>query len=214
DAPAPAELVRRVQAAQRLDRRPGHVDRVGRAVGLGEDVADARGLDDRAHGAAGDDAGALRRGLEHHARGRVDLADLVGDRRPDHRDLDEVLLRVLDALANRLRDLAGLAEPGPDVTRAVAYHDDRAEAEPPAALDDLGDAVDLDDALLERELVGVDPCHRLLLFDQNSRPASRAASASDLIRPWYRNPARSKTTRSMPAGLGRVGRGVRRPAAA
>ena len=39
--------------------------------------------------------------------------------------------------------------------------------------------------------------------DQNSRPASRAASASDLIRPWYRNPARSKTTRSMPAALAR-----------
>ena len=39
--------------------------------------------------------------------------------------------------------------------------------------------------------------------DQNSRPASRAASASDLIRPWYRNPARSKTTRSTPAALAR-----------
>src|SRR4029079_11316043 len=47
----------------------------------------------------------------------------------------------------------------PDVTRAVPYDDDRAEAEPPAALDDLGDPVDLDDALLERELVSVDACH-------------------------------------------------------
>ena len=85
--------------------------------------------------------------------------DLVRDRRPDHRDLDEVLLGVLDALADRLGDLAGLAEPDADVARAVADDDDRAEAEPPAALDDLGDAVDLDDALLERELVRVDPCH-------------------------------------------------------
>src|SRR5438445_1397811 len=39
--------------------------------------------------------------------------------------------------------------------------------------------------------------------DQKSGPASRAASASDLIRPWYRNPARSKTTCSTPAVLAR-----------
>src|SRR6266581_3891746 len=53
-----------------------------------------------------------------------------------------------------------LAEACTDVTGAVTDDDDRAEAEPPAALDDLGDAVDLDDALLERELVGVNPGHR------------------------------------------------------
>ena len=84
---------------------------------------------------------------------------LVGDRRADHRDPDQVLLRVLDALADGLRHLAGLAEPGTDVARAVTDDDDRAEAEPPAALDDLGDSIDLDDALLERELGWVDPCH-------------------------------------------------------
>ena len=45
------------------------------------------------------------------------------------------------------------------MARAVTDDDDRAEAEPPAALDDLGDSIDLDDALLERKLVRVDPCH-------------------------------------------------------
>ena len=49
--------------------------------------------------------------------------------------------------------------PTPTWPGAVADDDDRAEAEPPAALDDLGDSVDLDDALLERELIGVDSCH-------------------------------------------------------
>jgi hypothetical protein len=39
----------------------------------------------------------------------------VGDRRAHHRDLDQVLLRVLDALPDRLRDLAGLAQPDTDV---------------------------------------------------------------------------------------------------
>ena len=46
---------------ERLDRRPGHVDRVRRAVDLGQDVADAGGLDDGPDRAAGDDAGALAR---------------------------------------------------------------------------------------------------------------------------------------------------------
>src|SRR6476620_4685772 len=159
DATAGAELLGRVQAPERLDRGPGHVDRVGRAVGLGEDVADPGRLDDGADRATGDDAGALRRRLEHHPRGREHDPDLVGDRRADHRDPDQVLLRVLDALADRLGHLAGLAEPGADVARAVTDDDDRGEAEAAAALDDLRDAVDLDDALLERELVGIDACH-------------------------------------------------------
>ena len=100
-----------------------------------------------------------RGGLEHDPLAENWTFDLVGDRRADHRDLDQVLLGVLDALADRLGDLAGLAEPDSDVPGAVTDDDDRAEAEAPAALDDLGDAVDLDDALLERELVWVDACH-------------------------------------------------------
>src|SRR5690349_2017628 len=153
------ELLCGVQAPERLDRRAGHVDRVGRPVDLREDVADAGGLEDGSDRATGDDAGALRRRLEHHLAGRELDVDLVGDRRPDHRDLDDVLLRVLDALADGLGHLAGLAKPGTDVALAIADDDDRAEAEAPAALDDLRDAVDLDDALLERELIGVDACH-------------------------------------------------------
>src|SRR5687768_10509745 len=123
------QLLSRVQAAQRLDGGPGHVHRIGRAVDLREDVADAGRLEHGAHRAAGDHAGALRCRLEHHlAGGELDV-DLVGDRRPDHRDLDDVLLRVLDALADRLGDLAGLAQASPDVTGAVTDDDDRAEAE-------------------------------------------------------------------------------------
>jgi hypothetical protein len=116
---------------------------------------------------------------------------------------------VLDALADRLGTSPALPRPTPDVALAVTDDDDRAEAEPPAALDDLGDPVDLDDALLERELVSVDRA-TVAPSDQNSRPASRAASASDLIRPWYRNPARSKTTRSTPAAFARSAISVRR----
>src|SRR5262245_32694173 len=93
-----AERLGGAQAHERLDGRPGHVDRVRRAVDLREDVADAGRLDDGPDRATGNDAGALAGGLQEHVRRGVDVADLVGDRRPDHRDPDEVLLGILDAL--------------------------------------------------------------------------------------------------------------------
>src|SRR4029453_3398228 len=161
--------------------------RVRGPVDLREDVADARRFDDGPNRATGDDARALRCWLPQHGGRREHLAGLVRDRRPDHRDPDQVLLCVLDALSDRFRNLTGLAEPAADVASSVADAHDRAEAEAPAAFDDLRDAVDLDDALLECQLVGIDACHvgslRFTLAGglacalQKSRPASRAASA-------------------------------------
>ena len=74
----------------------------------------------------------------------------------DERDLEEVLLRLVAALADRLGDLVRLAEADADVAVAVADDDERREAEAAAALDDLGDAVDVDDLVRQLELVRVD----------------------------------------------------------
>src|SRR5919106_1571863 len=84
---------------------------------------------------------------------------LVRDRGAHQWDADEPLLGVLDPLADRLRHLSRLAEPGADDAVPVTDHDHRAEAEAPAALDDLRHAIDLDDLFLERELRRVDLCH-------------------------------------------------------
>ena len=73
-------------------------------------------------------------------------------------DGEEVLLRVVDGLGDRERNLARLAVTNADAVDLVADHDERGEREPAAALDDLGDAVDLDHALLE--LAGC-PCVRV-----------------------------------------------------
>ena len=62
---------------------------------------------------------------------------------------EHVLLRVVHGLRDRQRHLAGLAVAEADAVDLVADHDERREREAPAALDDLGDAVDLDHALLE-----------------------------------------------------------------
>ena len=75
--------------------------------------------------------------------------DLVGDRRAVPRHGEEVLLGVVDGLGDRERNLARLAVADADAIDLVADHDERGEREPPSALDDLGDAVDLDDPLLE-----------------------------------------------------------------
>ena len=77
-----------------------------------------------------------------------------------------------------LSNLARLAVADADAIDLVADDDERREREAPAALDDLRNAVDLDDALLQLARLGV--------FDgaQNSSPPSRAPSASALTRPW------------------------------
>jgi hypothetical protein len=82
--------------------------------------------------------------------GAVAPDDGVHDRLLDHRDGEEVLLGLLDALLDRGGDLLGLAVADADGALAVTDDDERGEGEPPAALDDLGDAVDRDDLLLVR----------------------------------------------------------------
>ena len=95
-------------------------------------------------------------GFRKHAAGAEDAGRLVGDRRAVLGHAEEVLLRALDALLDRERDLVGLAVADADDVLLVADDDERGEREAPAALDDLGDAVDLDDALLEVQAGGAD----------------------------------------------------------
>src|SRR4051794_2972699 len=95
-------------------------------------------------------------GLEEHAPRAVDAERLVGDRLTVLGHAEEVLLRALDGLLDGERDLVGLAVADADDVALVADDDQRGEREAPTALDDLGDAVDLDHALLEVEASGAD----------------------------------------------------------
>ena len=63
------------------------------------------------------------------------------------RHADHAALGLLGRLAHRLRHLARLAAAVADPALAVADDHQRREAEPPAALDHLGDAVDADQAV-------------------------------------------------------------------
>src|SRR5438477_434446 len=140
-------------------------------------------------GGAADHAGSFARGPQQHARSVRAAEDLVRDRGPVLRHREEVLLRVLDRLRDRERYLARLAVADADAVDLVADHDERGEGEAAPALDDLGDTVDLDHALLElAALLALDhlPLDRSELGPgtQNFSPPSRAASASALTRPW------------------------------
>ena len=101
------------------------------------------------------------------------------------RHADELALGLLGRLADRLGNFAGLAVAEADAALLVADDDERGEAEALAALHHLGDAVDVDQAVdkLAVALLNVSHC-AFPLRDQNFRPASRAASARALTRPW------------------------------
>ena len=206
---------------------------------LGQHVVDAGALQHGAHRATGDDAGTGAGRLEQHDAGRRLALDRVRDRRGDPRHPEEVLLGLLDALGDRRGHLLGLAVADADLAVAVADDDERGEAEAPTALDDLGDAVDRDDALDVGALLGTAtaaaaavtaaapgrrrPGAGVLASDvhllsvvvraghQNSSPSSRAPSASAAMRPWYALPPRSKTTVPTPFVLGALRRRAHRP---
>src|SRR5688500_9416670 len=163
---------------------PHDVVRVRRAERLRQHVLDAARLAHRAHGAAGDQAGAFRRRLEQHAA-RTELADhLVRNRRAlAERDPDQVLLCRLDALLDGRRHFLRLADAEADDAVAVADDHQRAEAQVLAALDDLRHAVDRDDGVLDLQLrrldflpIAVHQCHYWATFSKYS--AGRAVIAA------------------------------------
>src|SRR6266542_6285459 len=133
-----------------VDDRLDQVVRVTAAQALGQDVLDSRHLEHRPHRGAGDDAGAGGGRLEQHLA-RAEVADDLVWNRPAARDRDceHALLRRLARLADRLRDLVRLAQPDADPALLIAHRDDGVEREPPATLDHLGAAIDLDHALGE-----------------------------------------------------------------
>src|SRR4051794_26609134 len=141
---------------ERLERSHGgvhDVDRVVRAERLRQHVVDAGTLQNGAHRAAGDDAGTGAGRLQQHDAGRLLALHRVRDGLLDPRHLEEVLLGLLDALGDRGRNLLRLAVADTDGAVAVTDDHERGEAEPPPALDHLGDAVDRHHPLEVRALL-------------------------------------------------------------
>src|SRR4029077_642986 len=86
-------------------------------------------LEHRAHRTARDDARTFERRLQQHLPRAEVTEHLVRNRVAHQRDLEEVLLRVLAALANRLGNFVRFAQAHADVAVAVTDDDERGEAE-------------------------------------------------------------------------------------
>src|SRR5512137_451465 len=123
----------------------GRLDEVVGVVGTQafcEHVLHAGHFQHGTNGAACDEARSFRGGFQEHPARAEFPDDLVGDRAVADGDLRHALAGLLHPLADRFGYLVGLAQARSDGTLAVADNHDGAEAEPPAALHDLGRPVD------------------------------------------------------------------------
>src|SRR5262249_984733 len=159
-----------LQAQERGEGGLDDVVRVRRTQRLREHVGDARNLHDLAHGAAGDYAGAFRGRLQQNLRRAIAPGDLVRNRGTLHVELDQVLFGLLNALLDGHGDFAGFAHAESGVAVIVADDDERRKAEVLAALDDLGDAVDGNDVVLQIRRIDFE------------KPPNRQTLAQNLLR--------------------------------
>src|SRR4029079_19631285 len=117
---------------------------------LGDDVVHAEHLEHGAHGAAGDDAGTGRCGAQHDLAGAVATFAVVVQRaRIAQRHTDQRALGCFRRLADRFGNLARFAVAAADAALQVAHDSEIGESEALAALDDLGNAIDVHQLLGE-----------------------------------------------------------------
>ena len=82
--------------------------------------------------------------------------DFIENRPLGEGDLDQALFGLLDPLANGLGNFVGFSQPKAHHSFAVPHDHEGAEAEPAAALDHLGDAVDVGYAINQFQLIRID----------------------------------------------------------
>src|SRR5688500_14105141 len=167
------DVLREAELAQTGERRVHDGDVIRGTHRLREDVLHAGRLEDGTHAATGDEAGAGRGGLEHHAAAIVFAEHIVRDRVALELNGDEVLVRIGRALLDRIGHFVGLAVADTDLALAVADNGERGEGKATTALHDLGAAIDEDDLLDHRRAVAL-----LLLIAVVAARAAVAAGAT------------------------------------
>src|SRR4029077_10697045 len=172
---------------QGVEGRAHHVVRVRSAERLRHHVLHAQRFEYRAHRAAGDDAGAGRGGAQIDAAGAVAAGHVMVQRAPfAQRHAGEPALGRLGRLADRLRHLARLAVAETDPAFLVADDDQGGKAEAAAALDHLGDAIDVDE-LVDEFAVALVAAAPLAWFTRHV-----AQPFCSTLGPVIRNSARSR----------------------
>src|SRR5688500_3507129 len=143
------DLFDRRELLQPVERGENHVVRIRRAETLRENVLNSGAFHDGAYGTAGDHSGSGCSRLHQNFSRTMTPHDFVRNRSARHRDARHVAARAVDRLANRLGNFVSLSRRKSYLALTVAHGDESIEREPPAALHDLGDAIDRDGVFAE-----------------------------------------------------------------
>jgi hypothetical protein len=131
------------------------VDRVRRTERLAQNVMDTGALKHGADRSTGDNTGTCGCGTQKYNTGCSLTLYGVRDGHSDAGNAEEVLLRFFDTLGDSGRNFASLAVANADHSVTVSDDDESREAKATTTLDDLGNAVDGDNALEELALLSV-----------------------------------------------------------
>ena len=129
--------------------------RVGRTLGLGQNVLDAGRLEDGAHSTTGLYTGTGSCGLHENAGTTEFRLLLVRDGRVDDGNLHEILLRILDTLGDGGGDFVSLTETIANNAVLVSDDNDRRETEVTTTFGDLGHSLNGDKSVLEFKVRGL-----------------------------------------------------------
>jgi len=163
---ARSDLFGAFQRLEGLDSGANNVVWVGTAQALRQNVVDTCALENSAQGAARNNPCTGRRRPQKNIAGTEVANDLVWDRCALQRNLKKVLTRLLIPLANCLGNFVGLSEANTHVTRLIAHDHEGRKREAPAALNDLGHAVEMNHPLFE--LFFVDLMHHGVTLELKS----------------------------------------------
>ena len=126
------------------------VHRIVGTKGLGKDIGDTCKLEDCTNRATSDNASTRSSRLQEHLTSAIDAEDLVRKRLfRRKRNSEHILLRIVDALADRDRHFLGLAHANTNATVAIADDDQCSKSEATTALDYLGYTIDIDNTFFE-----------------------------------------------------------------
>ena len=126
-----------------------NVARVVCAESLSSDIANTYCLENCTNCAAGENTGTRSSWLEENTTCTELADDLVWDCCTLCSNLDEVLLSILDTLADSVRNFTGLTDAETYDAVTVAYDDESSELENTTALNSLGNTVDSNYVLLK-----------------------------------------------------------------
>ena len=133
-----------------------HVSRIIGSEGLRQYVVDTCRFHDGTHGATSDYSGSRRGWLQHYPASTEAPQNFMGESTINQGNSNQCFTRFLYALANGFGHFARFSKTHAHQSVPVANDHQSAETEAPTALHHLGDAIDVDNAIVKVVIVWID----------------------------------------------------------